>query len=44
MPIPETENQDRKLTRNQKRRHDEMNHVQKSFAEMDPATAGICYC
>ncbi|XP_017494743.1 PREDICTED: histone acetyltransferase KAT8-like [Rhagoletis zephyria] len=31
----------RKLTRNQKRKHDEINHVQKSFAEMDPTTAAL---
>lgn len=29
---------DRKITRNQKRRHDEINHVQKTYAEMDPTT------
>merc|ERR1711953_1321246 len=29
---------DRKITRNQKRKHDEMNHVQKTFDEMDPTT------
>jgi histone acetyltransferase MYST1 len=32
---------DRKITRNQKRKHDEINHVQKTFAEMDPATAAL---
>ncbi|XP_055371028.1 histone acetyltransferase KAT8 [Condylostylus longicornis] len=32
---------DRKLTRNQKRRHDEINHVQKTYAEMDPTTAAL---
>jgi len=32
---------ERKITRNQKRKHDEINHVQKTFAEMDPTTAGI---
>lgn len=32
---------DRKITRNQKRRHDEINHVQKTFAEMDPTTAAL---
>ena len=31
---------ERKITRNQKRKHDEINHVQKTFAEMDPTTAG----
>lgn len=31
----------RKLTRNLKRKHDEINHVQKSFAEMDPQTAAL---
>ncbi|KAM7348578.1 males absent on the first [Cochliomyia hominivorax] len=35
------ENSDRKLTRNQKRRHDEINHVQKTYAEMDPTTAAL---
>lgn len=35
------ENGDRKLTRNQKRRHDEINHVQKTYAEMDPTTAAL---
>ncbi|XP_065176270.1 histone acetyltransferase KAT8-like [Sycon ciliatum] len=29
------------LTRNQKRKHDEINHVQKSIAEMDPTTAAL---
>merc|ERR1711976_554223 len=29
---------DRKITRNQKRKHDEINHVQKTFDEMDPTT------
>ena len=31
----------RKLTRNQKRKHDEINHVQKTYAEMDPTTAAL---
>lgn len=31
----------RKMTRNQKRRHDDINHVQKTFDEMDPETAAI---
>lgn len=35
------DNADRKITRNQKRRHDEINHVQKSYAEMDPTTAAL---
>ncbi|XP_053950681.1 histone acetyltransferase KAT8-like [Anastrepha ludens] len=39
-PLP-MENSDRKLTRNQKRRHDEINHVQKTYAEMDPTTAAL---
>lgn len=34
------ENQ-RKVTRNLKRKHDEINHVQKSYAEMDPQTAAL---
>ncbi|KAG5681793.1 hypothetical protein PVAND_011201 [Polypedilum vanderplanki] len=36
-----SDNTDRKITRNQKRRHDEINHVQKTFAEMDPTTAAL---
>jgi histone acetyltransferase MYST1 len=32
---------ERKLTRNQKRKHDEINHVQKSLEEMDPTTAAL---
>ena len=32
---------DNRMTRNQKRRHDEINHVQKSYAEMDPTTAAL---
>ncbi|GFG37149.1 hypothetical protein Cfor_00398 [Coptotermes formosanus] len=32
---------DRKITRNQKRRHDEINHIQKTYAEMDPTTAAL---
>lgn len=32
---------DRKITRNQKRRHDEINHVQKPYSEMDPTTAAL---
>ncbi|XP_065218609.1 histone acetyltransferase KAT8-like [Planococcus citri] len=31
----------RKITRNQKRRHNEINHVPKSIAEMDPETAAL---
>lgn len=31
----------RKLTRNLKRKHDEINHVQKSYADMDPQTAAL---
>lgn len=34
-------NNERKITRNQKRKHDEINHVQQSFAEMDPTTAAL---
>ncbi|XP_065669471.1 histone acetyltransferase KAT8 isoform X4 [Hydra vulgaris] len=37
----EGENIDRKITRNQKRKHDEINHVQKSYEEMDPTTAAL---
>uniref|UniRef100_A0A8D8WIN1 Histone acetyltransferase n=1 Tax=Cacopsylla melanoneura TaxID=428564 RepID=A0A8D8WIN1_9HEMI len=32
---------ERKITRNQKRRHDEINHVQKTYEEMDPTTAAL---
>lgn len=32
---------DRKVTRNYKRRHDEINHIQKSYEEMDPTTAAL---
>ncbi|KAL4084492.1 hypothetical protein QTP88_023782 [Uroleucon formosanum] len=32
---------DRKITRNQKRRHNEINHVSMSYAEMDPITAAL---
>ncbi|CAG2103728.1 unnamed protein product [Medioppia subpectinata] len=32
---------DRKITRNQKRKHDEINHIQKTLAEMDPTTAAL---
>ncbi|XP_077998998.1 histone acetyltransferase KAT8-like [Glandiceps talaboti] len=35
------EQTERKITRNQKRKHDEINHVQKSYAEMDPTTAAL---
>ena len=35
------EQSDRKITRNQKRKHDEINHVQKTYAEMDPTTAAL---
>ncbi|KAL0280890.1 UNVERIFIED_CONTAM: hypothetical protein PYX00_002054 [Menopon gallinae] len=36
-----TDGLDRKITRNQKRRHDEINHIQKTYAEMDPTTAAL---
>lgn len=36
-----SDNSDRKITRNQKRRHDEINHVQKPYSEMDPTTAAL---
>jgi hypothetical protein len=29
------------VTRNMKRRHDEINHVEKTFDEMDPTTAAL---
>jgi len=32
---------DRKVTRNQKRKHDEINHVQKAIEDMDPTTAAL---
>jgi len=35
------ETNDRKITRNQKRKHDEINHVQKTYAEMDPTSAAL---
>nr|ACO14895.1 Probable histone acetyltransferase MYST1 [Caligus clemensi] len=35
------EDSERKITRNQKRKHDEINHVQKTYAEMDPTTAAL---
>lgn len=35
---PDGSNNERKITRNQKRKHDEINHVQKTFDEMDPTT------
>ncbi|XP_068678263.1 histone acetyltransferase KAT8-like [Montipora capricornis] len=37
----EIDGPERKLTRNQKRKHDEINHVQKTYAEMDPTTAAL---
>ncbi|XP_022663547.1 histone acetyltransferase KAT8-like isoform X1 [Varroa jacobsoni] len=40
-PVDPMEQSDRKITRNQKRRHDEINHVQKTYAEMDPTTAAL---
>ncbi|XP_048709742.2 histone acetyltransferase KAT8 isoform X2 [Caretta caretta] len=36
-----SEQPERKITRNQKRKHDEINHVQKTYAEMDPTTAAL---
>lgn len=39
--ISNPESSDRKITRNQKRRHDEINHVQKPYSEMDPTTAAL---
>jgi histone acetyltransferase MYST1 len=32
---------ERTLTRNMKRKHNEINHVQKTFDEMDPTTAAL---
>eukprot|EP00095_Tigriopus_kingsejongensis_P007638 snap_masked-scaffold1040_size68023-processed-gene-0.7 protein:Tk07638 transcript:snap_masked-scaffold1040_size68023-processed-gene-0.7-mRNA-1 annotation:"probable histone acetyltransferase myst1" len=40
-PDAEGGQQERKITRNQKRKHDEINHVQKTIAEMDPTTAAL---
>ncbi|XP_065061787.1 histone acetyltransferase KAT8-like isoform X2 [Rhopilema esculentum] len=40
-PLAESELGDRKITRNQKRKHDEFNHVQKSYDDMDPTTAAL---
>eukprot|EP00794_Sanderia_malayensis_P004751 gene4751-5375_t len=37
----ESDLSERKITRNQKRKHDEINHVQKTYAEMDPTTAAL---
>jgi len=39
-PDRETNNE-RKMTRNEKRKHDEINHVQPTYAEMDPTTAAL---
>jgi len=39
--INDSDQPDRKITRNQKRKHDEINHVQKTFDEMDPTTAAL---
>lgn len=36
-----SDSSDRKITRNQKRRHDEINHIQKTYAEMDPMSAAL---
>uniref|UniRef100_A0A915HH89 Histone acetyltransferase n=1 Tax=Romanomermis culicivorax TaxID=13658 RepID=A0A915HH89_ROMCU len=35
------EDDKRKLTRHQKRKHDEINHVQQTYADMDPTTAAL---
>lgn len=32
---------EKKLTRNQKRKHDEINHIEKPIDEMDPTTAAL---
>ena len=37
----EEKGKERKITRNQKRIYDEINHVQKTFEEMDPTTAAL---
>ncbi|KNC86987.1 hypothetical protein SARC_00880 [Sphaeroforma arctica JP610] len=36
-----TNKEERTLTRNMKRKHDEKNHVQKTYDEMDPTTAAL---
>lgn len=36
-----TDKSGRKITRNQKRKHDEINHIQKTYEEMDPTTAAL---
>jgi len=36
-----TPSDNRKVTRNQKRKHDEINHVEKPIDEMDPTTAAL---
>lgn len=35
------EDDTRKITRNQKRKHDEINHIQQTYADMDPTTAAL---
>ncbi|KAL1117698.1 hypothetical protein AAG570_004013 [Ranatra chinensis] len=40
-PVDLLDQTDRKITRNQKRKHDEINHIQKTYAEMDPTTAAL---
>lgn len=40
-PQVSTNSENRKVTRNQKRKHDEINHVQKGIEEMDPTTAAL---
>ncbi|VDO80049.1 unnamed protein product, partial [Soboliphyme baturini] len=35
------EEETRKITRNQKRKHDEINHVQQAYDDMDPTTAAL---
>ncbi|KAK2725430.1 histone acetyltransferase KAT8-like [Artemia franciscana] len=38
---PSLDQSDRKITRNQKRKHDEINHVEQSLEDMDPTTAAL---
>jgi len=40
-PISQASQAEKKLTRNQKRKHDEINHVEKAIDEMDPTTAAL---
>ncbi|ESN94672.1 hypothetical protein HELRODRAFT_95818 [Helobdella robusta] len=39
--MEEEKNSDRKMTRNQKRKYEEMNHIPTSYSDMDPTTAAL---